>query len=106
MALTFIPPPHSPTASDGPAGEQERRELKEDVSQECAKFGKICHLSLSRGSGSGAGLVHLKYVQVSSAVKAIEVLNGRFFGGRQVRETGCVAEGASPPLDDAHHNAS
>jgi len=58
-------------------------EIKEDVSEECGKFGAVefCFVE-SRKPG---GMVFLKFVNQESAVKAAASLNGRFFAGNQIQ---------------------
>ena len=57
-------------------------EIKEDVSEECGKFGAVefCFVE----SKKPGGLVFLKFVNQEAAEKAAMSLNGRFFAGNQI----------------------
>lgn len=65
------------------------KELEDDVKMECeAKYGKVVHISLDPNS---QGEIYIKFEKVSGGEKAIQGLNGRFFGGRRIS--------ASPVVD-------
>jgi len=58
------------------------RELAEDVKGECEeKYGKIESIKVERES---QGEIYIQFSSVQSATAAIEGLNGRWFGGKQV----------------------
>lgn len=58
------------------------KELEDDVKAECEeKYGKVVHISLDPNT---QGDIYLKFERVSGGEKAIQGLNGRFFGGRQI----------------------
>ncbi|KAJ3041062.1 hypothetical protein HDV00_009962 [Rhizophlyctis rosea] len=60
------------------------KELEEDVKQECqSKYGTIVHIKVEKDS---AGHVYMKYNDIPQATKAVEGLNGRFFGGKQASD--------------------
>jgi RNA-binding protein 23/39 len=63
-------------------GEAWVKELEDDVKAECEdKYGKVVHISLDPNT---QGDIYLKFERVSGGEKAIQGLNGRFFGGRQI----------------------
>ncbi|KAI0348589.1 splicing factor, CC1-like protein [Trametopsis cervina] len=57
------------------------KELADDCEVELTKYGKVLFLKVEKES---QGEIYVKYGDVESAKKAIEGLNGRWFGGRQV----------------------
>ncbi|KAK9481340.1 RNA-binding protein 39 [Lipomyces japonicus] len=58
------------------------KELEEDVKAECEeKYGEVVHIAVEPNS---QGEIYVKFENVSSGEKAIQGLNGRFFGGRQI----------------------
>lgn len=68
-----------------PAEETEEnwvKDLEEDVLTECeAKYGPVLHLAVEP---SPAGEVYVKFAESSMAQKALESLDGRFFGGKRI----------------------
>ncbi|KAI9572994.1 hypothetical protein HD554DRAFT_2202804 [Boletus coccyginus] len=68
-----------------PEEETERdwdRDLADDVKSECEdKYGKVDAIKVEKDS---QGEIYLKFNAIDSAKKAIQGLNGRWFGGRQV----------------------
>lgn len=56
-------------------------EIEADVKEECSKFGKIYHISVDRAT---KGFIYIKFDGINAAKGAIDALNGRFFGGKQV----------------------
>lgn len=65
------------------------RELEDDVRSECEeKYGKVVHIALDPNS---QGEIYIKFEKVSGGEKAIQGLNGRFFGGKRIS--------ASPVVD-------
>ena len=66
-------------------------EIKEDVEEECAKYGKILSIKVPRPSGArsnpGVGKIYVKYEDSASTQKAIKALAGRAFSGRTVVAT-------------------
>ncbi|CAD6569039.1 MAG: hypothetical protein CYPHOPRED_003032 [Cyphobasidiales sp. Tagirdzhanova-0007] len=68
-----------------PAEETERdwdTELRDDVKSECeTKYGKVLEIYVEKDS---AGEIYLKFDSIDSATKAVNGLNGRFFGGAQI----------------------
>ena len=57
------------------------KDLAEDVKIECQKYGKVRHIAVDIHS---QGHVFVKFDGVSSAKRACEGLDGRFFGGKRV----------------------
>ncbi|RMZ91808.1 hypothetical protein DV736_g968, partial [Chaetothyriales sp. CBS 134916] len=63
-------------------GENWVKELEDDVRAECeSKYGHVVHISLDPNT---KGDIYLKFDRVSGGENAIQGLNGRFFGGRQI----------------------
>lgn len=69
-----------------PEEETERgwdKELASDVKDECeAKYGAVDRIHVDANS---MGDIYVKFVDASGAQKAIQGLNGRFFGGRSIK---------------------
>lgn len=63
-------------------------EIKEDVEEECSKYGPILEIKVPRPSGArvnpGVGKIFIKYENADSAQKAIKALAGRQFASRTV----------------------
>eukprot|EP00735_Rhodelphis_limneticus_P005166 TRINITY_DN1690_c0_g1::TRINITY_DN1690_c0_g1_i2::g.17694::m.17694 TRINITY_DN1690_c0_g1::TRINITY_DN1690_c0_g1_i2::g.17694 ORF type:complete len:489 (-),score=64.63,sp/Q5RC80/RBM39_PONAB/41.46/6e-73,RRM_1/PF00076.17/8.5e-19,RRM_1/PF00076.17/5.3e-18,RRM_1/PF00076.17/0.00011,RRM_5/PF13893.1/2.1e-08,RRM_5/PF13893.1/5.6e-11,RRM_5/PF13893.1/2.7e-08,RRM_6/PF14259.1/2.9e-12,RRM_6/PF14259.1/8.8e-14,RRM_6/PF14259.1/2.7,RBM39linker/PF15519.1/9.7e-13,Nup35_RRM_2/PF14605.1/7.9,Nup35_RRM_2/PF14605.1/0.36,Nup35_ len=57
------------------------QEIKEDVADECTKFGKVEQIYCDKRS---MGCVYLKMGSVADAQKAIAGINGRFFAGKTI----------------------
>jgi RNA-binding protein 39 len=57
-------------------------DIQEDVTEECAKYGKVLQCHVVRDSPSG--LVYLKFESTDGATKAIQALNGRWFAGKVI----------------------
>ncbi|KAI9323564.1 hypothetical protein BX666DRAFT_2022291 [Dichotomocladium elegans] len=57
------------------------KDLETDVKEECSKFGEVEHIFLD---GESLGEVYLKFRTVEAGEKALEGLNGRWFGGKQI----------------------
>eukprot|EP01051_Picozoa_sp_SAG22_P014087 SAG22_NODE_1663_length_3864_cov_2.633201_2_plen_197_part_00 len=98
---------------DAKADEDFEDELTDDVRGECEKFGKVLHIKVRRKALSSLvlslelcclrrrlslppvfprkvdpnslGLVYLKFDSANGALEALKALNGRFFGGRQLK---------------------
>lgn len=68
-----------------PATETEKDwdlDVKEDVTEECSKFGAVEHCYVE--SRKPGGFVFVRFTNVESAKQAAHSLNGRFFAGRQI----------------------
>ncbi|XP_073293382.1 uncharacterized protein [Primulina huaijiensis] len=64
------------------ADENLRSELEEDVRDECGKLGPLDSVKLCENNPQGVILV--KFKDRKDARKCIELMNGRWFGGRQI----------------------
>ncbi|KAK4230981.1 hypothetical protein QBC38DRAFT_467512 [Podospora fimiseda] len=67
-------------------------EIRDDVQEECEKYGKILSLKIPRPSGgskqsAGVGKIYVKYETADSASKALKALAGRKFADRTVVTT-------------------
>ncbi|KAK4263447.1 hypothetical protein QN277_028850 [Acacia crassicarpa] len=64
------------------ADENLRSELEEDVKEECVKLGPVDSVKVCENHPQGVVLV--KFKDRKDAQKCIELMNGRWFGGKQV----------------------
>ncbi|KAJ8599220.1 hypothetical protein CTAYLR_006398 [Chrysophaeum taylorii] len=62
-----------------------RRDIREDVTAECGKYGKVVHIHVD--SVSPRGLVHCLFQDLASAESAATHLHGRWFAGRAITVT-------------------
>jgi splicing factor U2AF 65 kDa subunit len=67
-------------------------EIKEDIHEECSKFGKILDVKIPRPVGgsrqsAGVGKIFVKYEDKESTKKALQALAGRKFADRTVVTT-------------------
>ncbi|KAK9449413.1 uncharacterized protein V1518DRAFT_373171 [Limtongia smithiae] len=63
-------------------------ELQDDVKAECEdKYGKVVHIAVDPNS---QGEIFVKFQDIAGGERAIQGLNGRFFGGRQISATPVV----------------
>ncbi|KAF2878606.1 hypothetical protein BDV95DRAFT_601255 [Massariosphaeria phaeospora] len=64
------------------------KEIKEDIYEECEKYGPIVELKIPRPAGArtstGVGKIYIKYEEPESAQRAIKALAGRQFSRRTV----------------------
>lgn len=59
------------------------QELEEDVKFKCEEdYGKILHISIDTVSNKGE--VYMKFDTVDAGERALQGLNGRYFGGRKL----------------------
>ncbi|CAO3615082.1 unnamed protein product [Cunninghamella echinulata] len=58
------------------------KELEVDIKEECQQYGAVEHISVDADS---LGDVYLKFNSIDAGQRAIQALNGRWFGGRQIR---------------------
>lgn len=90
--LTNPPPPYS-TAYIA----DDMTEIKEDIEEECGKYGPIVETKIPRPAGArinlGVGKIYIKYQDTDSAQKAIKALAGRQFSQRTVVATEFSEEG-------------
>lgn len=59
-------------------------DIKDDVQDECSKFGTVKHISVDKNS---AGYVYLRFDNITSAMKAQNALHGRWFAGKMITAT-------------------
>jgi splicing factor U2AF subunit len=67
-------------------------EIREDVREECEKYGKVLEMKIPRPSGgsrqsAGVGKIFVKFDTAQSAGKALRALAGRKFADRTVVTT-------------------
>ncbi|CAJ0837906.1 7292_t:CDS:10 [Entrophospora sp. SA101] len=77
----LIAPASAPTQSEPETESNWAEELEEDVKSECLKYGNVVHIGIDKESD---GDVYMKFDTVESAQKALNGLNGRWFGGNQI----------------------
>jgi len=58
------------------------QELESDVKEECNGYGQVLHIHVEEES---LGEIYLKFDSVESAQRAVQSLNGRWFGGKQIQ---------------------
>lgn len=78
-----------------------RSELEADVQEECAKLGPVESIKVCENHPQGVVLV--KFKDRKDVVKCIELMNGRWFGGRQIHaseDDGIVNHASVRDLDD------
>eukprot|EP00761_Pharyngomonas_kirbyi_P011537 gb/GECH01011562.1/.p1 GENE.gb/GECH01011562.1/~~gb/GECH01011562.1/.p1 ORF type:complete len:485 (+),score=119.61 gb/GECH01011562.1/:1-1455(+) len=59
------------------------QEIKQDVTEECQKFGPVVHAHVDKFNKQG--IVYIRFDSNESAQKAREALNGRWFAGKVVQ---------------------
>ncbi|OMO64915.1 hypothetical protein COLO4_31728 [Corchorus olitorius] len=59
-------------------------EIKEDVQEECSKYGKLKHIFVHRDS---AGFVYLRFEGTQGAINAQRNLHGRWFAAKTITAT-------------------
>ncbi|XP_039001790.1 RNA-binding protein 39-like [Hibiscus syriacus] len=64
-------------------------DIKEDVQEECTKFGKVKHIHVDRES---AGFVYLRFEDAQGAINAQRNLHGRWFAGKMITATFLVPQ--------------
>ncbi|KAM8713631.1 hypothetical protein ACLKA7_013882 [Drosophila subpalustris] len=68
--------------------DEEYEDIRKDIKQECAKYGKVKSLKIPRPIGespqSGCGKVYVRFETVEDCKKALNALSGRKFSGRIV----------------------
>ncbi|KAF2847665.1 hypothetical protein T440DRAFT_470944 [Plenodomus tracheiphilus IPT5] len=83
--------------SDELINDEEYEEIKEDIEEECGKYGPIIETKIPRPAGArvnlGVGKIYIKYQDTESAQKAIKALAGRQFSRRTVVATEFSEEG-------------
>ncbi|EOX97616.1 Splicing factor isoform 4 [Theobroma cacao] len=64
-------------------------DIKEDVQEECSKFGKLKHIYVDRDS---AGFVYLRFEDTQAAMSAQRNLHGRWFAAKMITATFMVPQ--------------
>ncbi|XP_072972113.1 uncharacterized protein [Typha angustifolia] len=59
-------------------------EIKDDVQEECSKFGHVKHIHVDKGS---TGHVYLRFDTVAAAASCQRAMHGRWFAGRSISAT-------------------
>ncbi|KAL6901823.1 hypothetical protein ACP4OV_004699 [Aristida adscensionis] len=59
-------------------------DIKEDVQDECAKYGQIKHIFVDKNT---AGFVYLRFDSITGAMSAQKALHGRWFAGKMITAT-------------------
>ncbi|KAA8535974.1 hypothetical protein F0562_028452 [Nyssa sinensis] len=59
-------------------------DIKEDVQDECSKFGMLKHIYVDKNS---SGFVYLRFENTQSAINAQRALHGRWFAGKMITAT-------------------
>ncbi|KAK8951764.1 Polyadenylate-binding protein RBP47A [Platanthera zijinensis] len=59
-------------------------DIKDDVQEECSKFGALNHIYVEKNS---AGFVYLRFENTTAAVSAQHALHGRWFAGKMITAT-------------------
>jgi len=57
-------------------------DIKEDVEEECTKFGKLKHIFVDKGSQ--VGHVYLRFTNIDGASKCVDNLNNRWFASKKI----------------------
>jgi RNA-binding protein 39 len=60
-------------------GDKWADEIREDVFEECAKYGGIVHISVDTVAPNGC--IYIKCESIATASSAVAGLNGRYFAG-------------------------
>jgi len=64
-------------------------DIKEDVTEECSKFGNLKHIFVDKNS---VGFVYLRFENAQAAVEAQRALHGRWFAGKMITATYMTTE--------------
>ncbi|KAJ4851436.1 hypothetical protein Tsubulata_041711 [Turnera subulata] len=59
-------------------------DIKEDVQDECSKFGHVKHIYVDKNS---AGFVYMRFENTQAAISAQRALHGRWFAGKMITAT-------------------
>ncbi|GMJ12689.1 CC1- LIKE SPLICING FACTOR [Hibiscus trionum] len=74
-------------------------DIKEDVKEECSKFGKLKHIFVDRDS---AGFVYLRFEDTQGAINAQRNLHGRWFAGKMITATYMVPQTYEAKFPDSN----
>jgi RNA-binding protein 39 len=64
-------------------------DIKDDVQDECSKFGAVNHIFVDKNT---AGFVYLHFDSVAAATAAQRALHGRWFAGKMITATFMTAQ--------------
>ncbi|KDP33302.1 hypothetical protein JCGZ_13089 [Jatropha curcas] len=64
-------------------------DIREDVQEECSKFGSLKHIYVDKNS---AGFVYLRFENTQAAINAQRALHGRWFAGKMITATYMVPQ--------------
>ncbi|XVF67962.1 hypothetical protein PTKIN_Ptkin10aG0164200 [Pterospermum kingtungense] len=74
-------------------------DIKEDVQEECSKFGNLKHIYVDRNS---AGFVYLRFEDTQGAINAQRNLHGRWFAGKMITATFMVPQTYEAKFPDSN----
>ncbi|KAB2043012.1 hypothetical protein ES319_D02G259200v1 [Gossypium barbadense] len=74
-------------------------DIKEDVQEECSKFGKLKHIYVDRNS---AGFVYLQFEDAQGAINAQRNLHGRWFAGKMITATYMIPQTYEAKFPDSN----
>ncbi|XVF00853.1 hypothetical protein REPUB_Repub04eG0037700 [Reevesia pubescens] len=73
-------------------------DIKEDVQEECSKFGKLKHIYVDRDT---AGFVYLRFEDTQGAINAQRNLHGRWFAAKMITATYMVPQSYEAKFPDS-----
>ncbi|GAB2267834.1 hypothetical protein Dimus_002811 [Dionaea muscipula] len=73
-------------------------DIKEDVQDECAKYGGLRHIHVDKHS---AGFVYLRFENTQSAMRAQSSLHGRWFAGKMITATFMIPQNYEAKFPDS-----
>ncbi|GMP64331.1 hypothetical protein CsSME_00025664 [Camellia sinensis var. sinensis] len=73
-------------------------DIKEDVGDECSKFGTLKHIYVDKNS---AGFVYLRFENTQAAINAQRALHGRWFAGKMITATFMVPQNYEAKFPDS-----
>ncbi|XVE93896.1 hypothetical protein REPUB_Repub01dG0233800 [Reevesia pubescens] len=74
-------------------------DIKEDVQEECSKFGKLKHIYVDRDT---AGFVYLRFEDAQGAINAQRNLHGRWFAAKMITATFMTPQTYEAKFPDSH----
>ncbi|GAB2219491.1 hypothetical protein Droror1_Dr00007127 [Drosera rotundifolia] len=73
-------------------------DIKEDVQEECAKYGGLRHIYVDKNS---SGFVYLRFENTQSAMRAQSALHGRWFAGKMITATYMIPQNYEAKFPDS-----
>ncbi|KAB1219999.1 RNA-binding protein rsd1 [Morella rubra] len=73
-------------------------DIKEDVQEECSKFGNLKHIFVDKNS---AGFVYLRFETTQASAAAQRALHGRWFAGKMITATFMVPQAYEAKFPDS-----